>query len=156
VLEGTTDRLKGNAGMLSRQEHLALVDNTLNYAKHLLCGALSAVVSRTFCAPLERVKMQMIFFNRTGSTMQVAQEVLQKEGLQGFWRGNGVVCTTSVCCTFCSVPNSCLNELRLVWLASVVQYCFLLYAGINILRTAPYKVLPTCNIHIFKRYLLSF
>lgn len=82
----------------------ALLADAVNYTKHLLAGALSAVVSRTCCAPLERVKMQMIFIERTGSTMQVARGLLREEGLQGFWRGNGELATPP--CQLCASTST--------------------------------------------------
>lgn len=35
-------------------------DGLTNYAKHLVSGAMSAVVSRSCVAPFERVKMEML------------------------------------------------------------------------------------------------
>ncbi len=61
----------------------------LKSAKHLLAGALSGVVSRTCCAPLERVKMQMMFQPRAAPALAVAWGILRQEGVPGFWRGNG-------------------------------------------------------------------
>jgi len=43
---------------------------------------------RTSCAPMERVKMHMMLHERTGTALQVAQGIYQKEGILGFWRGN--------------------------------------------------------------------
>ena len=79
----------GRVGLNLQPQHGAFLGDAFNYAKHLLAGALSAVVSRTCCAPMETVKMQMIFNHRSGSTMQVAAGVLRDEGVAGFWRGNG-------------------------------------------------------------------
>ena len=74
--------------MTLQAHHGAFVEDAFNYAKHMLAGALSAVVSRTCCAPMETVKMQMIFNHRSGTTMQVAAGVLKDEGIGGFWKGN--------------------------------------------------------------------
>lgn len=38
-------------------KHMRLANETV---KHLSCGAISAIVSRTVVAPLERVKMEVI------------------------------------------------------------------------------------------------
>ena len=73
----------------ARAAGLQPVMEAVNSAKHLLAGALSAVVSRTCCAPLERVKMQMIFQQRAQPPLAVAWGILRQEGLPGFWRGNG-------------------------------------------------------------------
>lgn len=74
--------------MTLQPHHGAILGDAINYAKHLLAGALSAVVSRTCCAPMETVKMQMIFNHRSGTTMQVAAGVFKDEGIGGFWKGN--------------------------------------------------------------------
>jgi hypothetical protein len=62
----------------------------VNCFKLLFSGAMSAVVSRTCVAPLERVKMELILKQNTGGrcTLTTAQEVLRTEGVAGFWRGN--------------------------------------------------------------------
>lgn len=83
-------RKPASLGLKLHPRHGAILEDAFNYAKHLLAGALSAVVSRTCCAPMETVKMQMIFNHRSGSTMQVAADVLREEGVAGFWRGNGI------------------------------------------------------------------
>jgi hypothetical protein len=62
----------------------------LGQAKLLLAGAASAVVSRTAMAPLERVKMDLLLKTSSRSALGTALWVLQKEGLGGFWRGNGL------------------------------------------------------------------
>lgn len=72
----------------------------LGWSKHLLCGALSAVVSRTTMAPLERIKLEIVLHKRQETMFEVALGVFDQNGVQGFWKGN----------------------------------------GLNILRTAPYKV----------------
>lgn len=89
MINSVTKSLVGWAGLNLQPHHGAFLEDALNYAKHLLAGALSAVVSRTCCAPMETVKMQMIFNHRSGGTMQVAAEVLREQGIAGFWRGNG-------------------------------------------------------------------
>ncbi|CAK0741389.1 hypothetical protein CVIRNUC_001321 [Coccomyxa viridis] len=64
--------------------------DAVNYTKHLLAGAMSAMVSRTCCAPMERVKMQMMLHQPADSALQVAGGIYQSEGIAGFWRGNGL------------------------------------------------------------------
>jgi hypothetical protein len=66
-----------------------LLLEAVNTAKHLLAGALSAVTTRTCCAPLERVKMECILQQQTGSGLRVAWGICKSEGLLGLWRGNG-------------------------------------------------------------------
>lgn len=38
---------------------------------------------------MERVKMQMMLHQRTGTAMQIAGGIYHAEGVLGFWRGNG-------------------------------------------------------------------
>lgn len=80
----------------------------LGWGKHLLCGALSAVVSRTTMAPLERIKLEIVLHKRQDTMFEVALGVFDQNGVQGFWKGN----------------------------------------GLNILRTAPYKVAKCCTLHM--------
>ncbi|WIA10639.1 hypothetical protein OEZ85_010820 [Tetradesmus obliquus] len=51
---------------------------------------MAAVVSRTAMAPLERVKMDLLLKTSTRSAMQTAQYVYEREGIAGFWKGNGL------------------------------------------------------------------
>eukprot|EP00898_Chlorokybus_atmophyticus_P002863 jgi/Chlat1/3578/Chrsp234S03567 len=90
-----------------RQGHTA-IDN----AKQLLAGALSAAISRTMIAPLERVKLELLLGTMAANAalkdraMVVATEVLTKEGFGGFWKGNG------------------LNLLRITPFKAINFYCF--------------------------------
>ena len=49
----------------------------------------SLLLHRTCCAPLERVKMQMMLHQPADTALQVAGGIYQSEGIAGFWRGNG-------------------------------------------------------------------
>lgn len=62
----------------------------LGVGKHLLCGALSAVVSRTTMAPLERIKLEIVLHKRQDTMFEVALGVFDQNGVQGFWKGNGL------------------------------------------------------------------
>jgi hypothetical protein len=62
----------------------------LSQAKLLVAGAMAAVVSRTAMAPLERVKMDLLLKTSTRSAMQTALYVYEREGIAGFWKGNGL------------------------------------------------------------------
>jgi hypothetical protein len=59
-------------------------------AKLLVAGAASAIVSRTAMAPLERVKMDLLLKTSNRSAVDTAVWVWQREGLAGFWKGNGL------------------------------------------------------------------
>jgi len=66
--------------------------------KQLTCGGLAGACARTTVAPIDRVKiiMQTGFLLRNGAEsggiISTAKEILQKEGVKQFWRGNGVNC----------------------------------------------------------------
>lgn len=49
---------------------------------------------RTCCAPMERVKMQMMLHERTNTAFGVAGGIYRAEGVLGFWRGNGALLST--------------------------------------------------------------
>eukprot|EP00897_Mesotaenium_endlicherianum_P006673 jgi/Mesen1/6033/ME000308S05224 len=60
----------------------------LNTTKHLLAGAVAAMISRTTVAPLERLKLEYIVGGRKDSVVVAMKDIFQKEGLGGFWKGN--------------------------------------------------------------------
>ncbi|GLI70393.1 hypothetical protein VaNZ11_015175, partial [Volvox africanus] len=65
-------------------------NNPIRYCKLLFAGAMSAVVSRTCVAPLERVKMDLLLKNGTGDAFTTAAQVMRTEGIGGFWKGNAL------------------------------------------------------------------
>lgn len=62
----------------------------LSAGKLLLAGGLSAVVSRTAVAPLERVKMDQLLKSSSRSALDTAKCVYHREGVAGFWKGNAL------------------------------------------------------------------
>ena len=53
-------------------------------------GGIAAAISRTIVSPLERLRMQMITDGtRYPSNMACLRDVWAKEGVKGFWAGNG-------------------------------------------------------------------
>ncbi|KAJ6842328.1 putative mitochondrial adenine nucleotide transporter BTL3 [Iris pallida] len=58
--------------------------------KFLLAGAVSTVISRTFVAPLERIKLECIVRGSNQSWVRIIQMVWVSEGLRGFWKGNAL------------------------------------------------------------------
>jgi hypothetical protein len=64
----------------------------LGAVQRFAAGAVASVVSRTACAPLDRVKL----LNQTGSSrtgpLETFRAIVQREGWQGLWRGNIVNC----------------------------------------------------------------
>ncbi|PIN18926.1 Mitochondrial solute carrier protein [Handroanthus impetiginosus] len=63
---------------------------TLNTAKHLWAGAVAAMVSRTFVAPLERLKLEYIVRGEQRNLFELIKSIAASQGLRGFWKGNFV------------------------------------------------------------------
>ena len=85
---------KGNstdkAAETADDEASAKLNKAAGWGKHLLCGALSAVVSRTTMAPLERIKLEIVLHKRQETMFDIAMGVLERDGKSGFWKGNGI------------------------------------------------------------------
>ncbi|CAK9163249.1 unnamed protein product [Ilex paraguariensis] len=62
----------------------------LNTSKHLWAGALAAMVSRTFVAPLERLKLEYIVRGEQKKLFELIKAIAVSQGLKGFWKGNFV------------------------------------------------------------------
>lgn len=60
----------------------------MNTTKHLWSGAVSAMVSRTFLAPLERLKLEYIVRGEQKNIFELVQTIATTQGLRGFWKGN--------------------------------------------------------------------
>ncbi|KAK1311807.1 hypothetical protein QJS10_CPA07g00310 [Acorus calamus] len=63
-------------------------NNWHNVPKLLLAGAVSTIISRTFVAPLERIKLECIIQGSGCKWMDAVRWVWMSEGPKGFWRGN--------------------------------------------------------------------
>lgn len=63
---------------------------TFNTAKHLWAGAVAAMVSRTFVAPLERLKLEYIVRGEQRNLFELIKSIAASQGLGGFWKGNFV------------------------------------------------------------------
>lgn len=74
----------------AKDEASGSLQTAAGWSKHLLCGALSAVVSRTTMAPLERIKLEIVLHKRQETMFEVAMGVLERDGKSGFWKGNGL------------------------------------------------------------------
>ena len=61
--------------------------NTGNFVRDFLVGGISAAVSKTVVAPIERVKLLMQLKNYSGIA-QCFSKTYADEGLLSFWRGN--------------------------------------------------------------------
>ncbi|XP_052188194.1 probable mitochondrial adenine nucleotide transporter BTL3 [Diospyros lotus] len=62
----------------------------LNTTKHLWAGAVAAMVSRTFVAPLERLKLEYIVRGEQKNLFELIKAIAASQGLKGFWKGNFV------------------------------------------------------------------
>ncbi|XP_057419783.1 probable mitochondrial adenine nucleotide transporter BTL3 [Lotus japonicus] len=62
----------------------------MNMTKHLWAGAVAAMVSRTFVAPLERLKLEYIVRGEQKNLVELIQTIAASQGLKGFWKGNFV------------------------------------------------------------------
>ncbi|XP_021274945.1 probable mitochondrial adenine nucleotide transporter BTL3 [Herrania umbratica] len=60
----------------------------LNTTKHLWAGAVAAMVSRTFIAPMERLKLEYIVRGEQKNLIELIKSISSLEGLKGFWKGN--------------------------------------------------------------------
>eukprot|EP01018_Ginkgo_biloba_P033784 Gb_00135 [translate_table: standard] len=58
--------------------------------KLLLAGAVSTIISRTFVAPLERLKLEYIVRGAKDGWMKVIHFIWASEGFAGFWKGNAL------------------------------------------------------------------
>ncbi|KAG1334578.1 putative mitochondrial adenine nucleotide transporter BTL3 [Cocos nucifera] len=62
----------------------------MNTTKHLWAGAVAAMVSRTFVAPLERLKLEYIVRGEQMNLFALIHKIATTQGLKGFWKGNFV------------------------------------------------------------------
>ncbi|PON47677.1 Mitochondrial carrier protein [Parasponia andersonii] len=62
----------------------------LNMTKHLWAGAVAAMVSRTFVAPLERLKLEYIVRGEQKNLFELIKTIAASQGVKGFWKGNFV------------------------------------------------------------------
>ncbi|KAJ4884694.1 putative mitochondrial adenine nucleotide transporter BTL2 [Raphanus sativus] len=64
------------------------ISGTMNTRKHLWAGAVAAMVSKTFLAPLERLKLEYTVRGEQRSLLVVAKTIATTQGFRGFWKGN--------------------------------------------------------------------
>ncbi|KAI3691472.1 hypothetical protein L2E82_49833 [Cichorium intybus] len=62
----------------------------LNTTKHLWAGAVAAMVSRTFVAPLERLKLEYMVRGEQKHLIDLIKSIAATQGIKGFWKGNFV------------------------------------------------------------------
>ncbi|GAU19108.1 hypothetical protein TSUD_79310 [Trifolium subterraneum] len=86
-----TRESKVEEGVCQEKENVR-VDGSgaVNMTKHLWAGAFAAMVSRTFVAPLERLKLEYIVRGEQKNLFELIQTISTSQGLKGFWKGNFV------------------------------------------------------------------
>ena len=65
-------------------------DDYLAVGRSVGAGAIAGAASKTFVAPLERIRLLLQTANSGGSASSGLRAVLTKEGAVGLWRGNGL------------------------------------------------------------------
>ncbi|KAK9678606.1 hypothetical protein RND81_11G222500 [Saponaria officinalis] len=73
-----------------KEESTLRSSGAFNTTKHLWAGAVSAMVSRTFVAPLERLKLEYIVRGEQKHLFELIKSIAATQGLRGFWKGNFV------------------------------------------------------------------
>lgn len=88
----------GNKGSVQHEEEEEERDQkavlrgsgAMNMTKHLWAGAVAAMVSRSFVAPLERLKLEYIVRGEQKKLIDLIKTIAASQGLKGFWKGNFV------------------------------------------------------------------
>lgn len=88
----------GNKGSVQHEEEEEERDQksvlrgsgAMNMTKHLWAGAVAAMVSRSFVAPLERLKLEYIVRGEQKKLTDLIKTIAASQGLKGFWKGNFV------------------------------------------------------------------
>ncbi|RWR73640.1 putative mitochondrial adenine nucleotide transporter BTL3 [Cinnamomum micranthum f. kanehirae] len=102
--------------------------------KFLLAGAVSTIVSRTFVAPLERIKLECIIQGSKYTWFRTIQSIWAREGLMGFWKGNVLNLFRMVpfkCINFISYDMYCARLLRVRGAKEITNHDRLIAGGIS-------------------------
>lgn len=86
-------QLVGTSGRVKEREKKGKVKKTsgaMNTTMHLWAGAVAAMVSRTFVAPLERLKLEYIVRGEQKNLVELIRTIAVTQGIGGFWKGNFV------------------------------------------------------------------
>ncbi|MFS7947303.1 putative mitochondrial carrier protein [Helianthus anomalus] len=84
----------GSGGVVVEEKKVSLKVRrkpaAMNTTKHLWAGAVAAMVSRTFVAPLERLKLEYMVRGEQKNLFELIKAIASSQGLRGFWKGNFV------------------------------------------------------------------
>ncbi|XP_050377116.1 probable mitochondrial adenine nucleotide transporter BTL3 [Argentina anserina] len=75
-------------GEEKREKVVVRGGRAMNTTKHLWAGAIAAMVSRTFVAPLERLKLEYIVRGEQRHLFELVKSIAVSQGVRGFWKGN--------------------------------------------------------------------
>ena len=69
-------------------------DERITFAQRFICGGVAGILSRTLTSPLEVVKVlqQVGTKEARAGLLRTLTTVYRSEGLQAFWKGNGISC----------------------------------------------------------------
>ncbi|ESW31653.1 hypothetical protein PHAVU_002G256400 [Phaseolus vulgaris] len=91
ILEHHDKKVEDDDGVSEEKEKILINGSgAVNMTKHLWAGAVAAMVSRTFVAPLERLKLEYIVRGEQKNLYELIQQIATSQGLKGFWKGNFV------------------------------------------------------------------
>ncbi|KAK7369345.1 hypothetical protein VNO80_11382 [Phaseolus coccineus] len=91
ILEHHDKKVEDDDGVSEEKEKVGINGSgAVNMTKHLWAGAVAAMVSRTFVAPLERLKLEYIVRGEQKNLYELIQQIATSQGLKGFWKGNFV------------------------------------------------------------------
>ncbi|PWA79785.1 substrate carrier protein [Artemisia annua] len=88
---GNEDKEKEESNVVLKvEEKHKQQKGAFNTTKHLWAGAVAAMVSRTFVAPLERLKLEYMVRGEQKHLVELIQSIAATQGIKGFWKGNFV------------------------------------------------------------------
>ncbi|KAI3757362.1 hypothetical protein L6452_04898 [Arctium lappa] len=120
----------------------------MNTTKHLWAGAVAAMVSRTFVAPLERLKLEYMVRGEQKSLFELIKSIASSQGLKGFWKGNFVNILRTApfkALNFCAYDSYRRHLLRLTGNEETTNF-ERLFAGAGAGMTASILCLPLDTI----------
>ncbi|XP_002513918.2 probable mitochondrial adenine nucleotide transporter BTL2 [Ricinus communis] len=91
LVQNKDAKSENDAALKGRRKRKVLVRGrraAMNTTKHLWAGAIAAMVSRTFVAPLERLKLEYMVRGEQKHILELIKTIAATQGLKGFWKGN--------------------------------------------------------------------